>query len=271
MSFAYEIFTLPGASLHPDYGWLLLESLPPCVRPRRAHRNHHVKYILDGSVVNKFEDMEIHLKKGQAIFIPPKKEYTVMTENGCKALDLVICPTNINNMAFQEFIRLTGGNVTVTSPVDLNLSFEELKRLISIPSDLNRILIKNKSEYMAISVLAELSNTGKSKFKQKIESIANSEKFNYNLKTLCKLTGYSQTHFERLMVMHFGCSGIEYFNRIRINEICNLLCTTNFSLAEIAEKMGFCDTSHLNTFFKKRINTTPGKYRKEMNILKRPQ
>lgn len=262
MPFTYEIFTLPKASLHPDYGWLMLQSLPSGTRPHIAHRNYHVKYILDGSAVNIFDGKEINLKKGQAIFIPPNKEFTILTENGYQMLDLVFSAHNKNNAVFQEFLRLTNGDITVTPPINLDLSYDELKHLITVPSDLNRILIKNKSEYMSVSVLEEFARNEQSEFKQKIEAITNNENVNFNLKTLCELTGYSQTHFERLMLKNFGCSAIEYFNRIRINKVCTLLRATNLSLPEIAEKCGFYDTSHLNTFFKKRMEITPGKYRK---------
>ncbi len=262
MIFTSERYTLPSAFLHHDYGWLMLQSLPPYTGPHITHRNYHIKYILDGSAENIFENKIIHLKKGQGIFIPPNKEFTIISENGYRKLDLVVSTHKANNIAFQEFLRLTNGDITVTTPLNLALSYDELKHLITVPSNLNRALIKNKSEYMVLSVLEELARNEQSEFKQKIEAIINTENVNFNLKTLCELTGYSQTHFERLMLKNFGCSAIEYFNRIRINKICSLLRTTNLSLPEIAEKCGFYDTSHLNTFFKKRMEITPGKYRK---------
>jgi len=58
---------------------------------------------------------------------------------------------------------------------------------------------------------------------------------------------------------------LEYFNKIKLERICNLLKTTDLNLKEIAEKLEFYDTSHLNTFFKKRMGITPGKYRKDGN------
>ena len=262
MSFTYEIFALSGASLHPDYGWLTLQSLPSGTRPHIVHRNYHVKYILDGSATFLFENKELFLKKGQGIFIPNEKEYEIHINEGLKILDIVVNHWGNKKTVFNEFIRLTNGEVTATGLINLNVTYKQFKDIINVPSDLNRILIKNKSEYMALSVLEELSRSEKSEFKQKIETITNNENVNFNLKTLCELTGYSQTHFERLMLKNFGCSAIEYFNRIRINKICSLLKTTSLTLPEIAEKCGFYDTSHLHTFFKKRMGTTPGKYRK---------
>lgn len=263
MSFINEYFTLNSKHLRSGYSWLLLSSSPPKTEYARSHRNYHVKYILDGSVTNIFEDGEITLKKGQGIIFPPHIPYTVFSPAGYRKLDLVVANKEPHTVVFQELLRLSNGEVTVTKPFDLNISYEELRYLLTVPSDFNNVLINNKSENMVLSVFENLGHTEISEFKQKIEAITAGGETKYDLKKLCELTGYSQTHFERLMVKHFGCSGIEYFNRIRTNNICTLLRTTSLSLPEIAEQTGFYDTSHLNAFFKKRTGTTPGKYRKE--------
>ena len=262
MNFANECYSLNATFLRPGYGWFILRSDPAEKIFIFNHRNYHLKFILDGSVTFSFKNKEFLLKKGQGIFIPKEKKYTMQSEEGLRIFDIVINHWGLEKTVFKEFIRLTNGEPTVTNPININVTYEQLKAIIIVPSDLNRLIIGNKSEYIVLSVLEELARNEQSEFKQKIEAITNSENVNFNLKTLCELTGYSQTHFERLMLKNFGCSAIEYFNRIRINKICSLLKTTSLTLPEISEKCGFYDTSHLNTFFKKRMEITPGKYRK---------
>jgi len=262
MCFTNEVFVLNNTFLRPGYAWCALSSSSEGKKLKFYHRNYHLKFILDGSANFQFENKKFLLKKGQGIFIPNEKKYEIHINEGLRTLDLIINHWGTKKTVFNEFIRLTNNEVTVTNPINLNIAYEQIKGIITVPSDLNRIIIGNKSEYIILSVLEEIARNEKSEFKEKIEAITNNDNVNSNLKTLCELTGYSQTHLERMMLKNFGCSAIEYFNRIRINKVCTLLRTTNLSLPEIAEKCNFYDTSHLNTFFKKRMGTTPGKYRK---------
>lgn len=262
MSFASEYFTVQGNNLTDPYCWLLLRSASAGVSFKRNHRNFHIRYIISGSVKYTFEDREILLRENQGIIVPPNVPYTAFSKNGYQKLDIVLIRKNPETTIMQKVLQVSEGQIAVTRTLALDISYEELRRIIMVPSDFNYILIQNKSEGMVLAVLEELARTGNSEFREKIEKISSLEIKEYNLKTLCTLTGYSQAHFERLMVQNFGCSGIEYFNRIRINKICNLLKTSTLSLSQIAEATGFYDTSHIIIFFKKRMNTTPGKYRK---------
>lgn len=263
MPFISEYFTVQSHNLPAPYCWLLLRSVGAGVSSKRNHRNFHIRYIISGTAKYIFEDGEIEIREGQGIIMPPKIPYTVYTEKGYQKLDLVPVRKAPETVIMQKTLEVSEGKLTISHPFNLNLSYEKLKHIIIVPSDFNYALIQNKSEGMALAVLEELSRMRRSDFKEKIEKISSLDIKTHNLKILCELTGYSQAHFERLMVQNFGCSGIEYFNRIRTNKICNLLRTTALSIPEIAEITGFYDSSHLTTFFKRRMGITPGRYRKD--------
>lgn len=59
-----------------------------------------------------------------------------------------------------------------------------------------------------------------------------------------------------------GQSPVEYLQEIRINIARDLLKTSNLSLSEIADKVGYQDSSHFNHLFKKIVTVTPAAYRK---------
>lgn len=48
---------------------------------------------------------------------------------------------------------------------------------------------------------------------------------------------------------------------IRLKKSQELLTTTNYSIAKIAEMLSFSDTAQFSTFFRKRQNMTPREYR----------
>ena len=69
-----------------------------------------------------------------------------------------------------------------------------------------------------------------------------------SLDELCGMMNFSKTHLERLTKKEFGCSAIEYTDKLRFLKICSLLTTTDKTLAAIAEECGFFDSSHLCVF-----------------------
>lgn len=58
-----------------------------------------------------------------------------------------------------------------------------------------------------------------------------------------------------------GQSPLEYLQNVRINTAKDLLKTSNLSIGDIADKVGYQDTSYLTVLFKKRLAITPNAYR----------
>ena len=74
----------------------------------------------------------------------------------------------------------------------------------------------------------------------------------------CVSVGY----FERVFRSYMGITPTEYRNQHKVNRIKMLLQKAEEGLDEIAEKIGFCDSSYLCRFFKKETGMTPREYRK---------
>lgn len=77
------------------------------------------------------------------------------------------------------------------------------------------------------------------------------------------------THISRYRVSHFikealGINYRDFLQNSRFEQALKLLKETNRSVVEIAKNSGFSDHKYLNAIMKKRFNTTPLKYRKEV-------
>ena len=259
-----EFYAIYNNSLMPPLGMLSIFAKPPYCNEKRQHRNYHVIYILSGSVNFEFKGKAITLSKSEAVIIPPDFEYNITTETGYEQFDIILSVWNKQRQTvWKHFVELTKDGIITTKPIKFEYSFDDLKKLFTLPTEINCYSLNIKAESILLNILEQNCPTETSAFKRKIAEITALNKNNLTLGTLSKLSGYSPTHFERLMLKHFGCSGVEYFNKMKLERICNLLKTTDLTLKEIAEKLEFYDTSHLNTFFKKRMGITPAKYRKE--------
>lgn len=53
----------------------------------------------------------------------------------------------------------------------------------------------------------------------------------------------------------------EHLRALRVEHACSLLLESGLSLAEVAQRCGFCDQSHFTSVFKKNVGMTPGEFR----------
>lgn len=96
-----------------------------------------------------------------------------------------------------------------------------------------------------------------------------SEQFDMNyLADICRL---SPTHFRRLFHSIMGTSPLDFLNSTRITKACNLLRSTEYSILEISEMVGFRSVSSFNRHFMEIMQTTPRNYRNETLLTKKSQ
>ncbi len=71
----------------------------------------------------------------------------------------------------------------------------------------------------------------------------------------------SPYYLSHLFRDELGMTFIEFVTGIRVEEAARLLRTTNLSIIEIAEKVGYSDSSYFSKVFKKSQGVTPSQYR----------
>ena len=88
---------------------------------------------------------------------------------------------------------------------------------------------------------------------------------NYNkqltLDELARKSNYSKSRFTKIFSEITGTTPIRYQNDIRLMVSCEMLSSTEFSIAYIAYTCGFNDPLYYSKFFKKKYGVTPTQYR----------
>ena len=80
--------------------------------------------------------------------------------------------------------------------------------------------------------------------------------------TLAAKVSLSVSQFDRRFKQHFRTTPRKYLTEVRINAACQLLSSSNLSVAAIAVQTGFYDQSHFTKQFTKLKGTTPAQYRR---------
>jgi AraC-like DNA-binding protein/quercetin dioxygenase-like cupin family protein len=86
------------------------------------------------------------------------------------------------------------------------------------------------------------------------------------LSTATSIVGMSKTHFMRTFKKLTGQPFESYLNHFRIAKAQALLATTDKSISEIGEEVGFCDQSYFGLVFRRLVHLTPRDYRKNLPL-----
>lgn len=97
-----------------------------------------------------------------------------------------------------------------------------------------------------------------------LDYIENNYMQQFSVEFLSDLCHWSPTHFRRVFHEVMGTSPLDFVNNTRILKSCNLLCSTEESILNISEMVGFQSVSSYNRYFIRTMQTTPREYRKQM-------
>lgn len=92
-------------------------------------------------------------------------------------------------------------------------------------------------------------------------------KENLTVNYLASRANLHQDYFSRLFFKYTGQRPLSYLHEKRIERAQYLIATTNLSLIEIAEKIGFENLPHFSKIFKKVTSLTPGEYKKQNGLM----
>lgn len=86
------------------------------------------------------------------------------------------------------------------------------------------------------------------------------------LEDLSTMAFLSPNYFSRLFKECTSLTISEYIQKLRIEEACHLLKTTDRTVLDIAIQVGYRDIKHFNLIFKRINGIAPGAYRKSLKI-----
>ena len=148
------------------------------------------------------------------------------------------------------------------------INFEELYRNLSFFDESKMQAVVSIAEIVAKHILTEKFLVPKRNSRIEIAT----EYINLNFsRPLCvdfisKELHISKSSLYEMFHSNFGCTVNEYINSVRIQKACDLLKTTDLPIEEISRQTGFSKASYFTRVFKKTMNVTPLKYRKNKDL-----
>ncbi len=261
-----------------------------------AHEFIEISYVASGSGVHILGDKEYRVNKGDLFLINYHipHEFRSFQPSDAEPINVYNCVFKpefidvnlldykdfkdvIQYLSFRSIFSLNPDNVD-----DLKLSEGENPALENIYKKMLKEFTAKEDGYIEllrvylIELLIQIFRSMKasihkktdmmshhaSLMEQSIQYLKSNYKVNVKLSELASLSFLSPTYYCKLFKDYTGVTISEYIQKLRIEEACNLLMTTDLKVIAVAQKIGYSDIKHFNEVFKKLTGTTPSAYKK---------
>lgn len=251
------------------------------------HPEIELTLIIEGEMLYKVNDHLFHLHEGEALFGNMSSFHTGMkSENrDCEYISITFDPKLIygyeNSIVYRKYVEPIVQNFSL-SAIHINQSVEWHHKAIEILKDIIRIGQEKESTYEMDILLSlqqfwkllylhnntalSMSSCDKRNY-DRIRSILAYIEDNYTAKlTLEDIASYihlCKSECCRLFKRYMKVSLFEFILQYRIEKSLNYLASSEYSIIEIANLVGFNDSNYYSKVFSKIKGCSPMKYRKK--------
>ena len=250
-----------------------------------------INIITKGKGVHYIDNSKLPAEAGDVFIIPPDMAHGYVGNDGFDVYHILMNNKYVQKN-FSDLQSIPGFSMLfniepimrakMSSPLYLKLTAEQLESISDLLTDRQEQMIVNSTEEAFINTGAFLMVVTKlcRFYMQNTETMTEDashkdanfmralsmihERYNEKLplSDLAKEARLSKSTFVRKFIYICKLSPAEYITKKRIEVAENMLISSNASVSEVAEKVGFYDAAHFSRTFKKVNGVTPLEYRK---------
>lgn len=237
---------------------------------QHSHHFTELFYIVKGRGYFILPNCEIPVKENDLVIINPNVEHT---EKSNKLDSLEYIALGIEGLSFElqsEENSQTGLFTYQGDREDILFYLNKLLSEIKNNRDEYEVICQNIIEILIVKLRREKKLTIKKTETKNINKsvslithyINQNYRENITLDILAEVGYINKYYLAHRFKSDMNISPIEYLNQVRIRESKILLETTDYSIADIAEFIGFSSQSFFTQVFKRTTNQTPSNFRK---------
>ncbi len=230
--------------------------------PFHKHSYYEISYVAQGKGVHNVNGISYPVEKGDIILFSKNDIHSCHPVKGLKII--TCCFVSIENLNYFPF----GSNSLLVSlskeqMVEVEALFKTIEIELKIKNCHFEHVIQNCIDM--ILLIMGRQNENKVSFDPLWGNLLSYVSDNYHDVTLEDATDImrmSKSYFCRKFKQQFSVSFLTYVNQIRIQQAQKLLNSTNLTIPEISERIGYGNNlCRLHEDFKKFTHTTPHKYK----------
>ena len=250
------------------------------------HTYFELVYVLRGTATRKMSDTAVPVSVGDYYVANPRSAHGYENLQGLEVIHCMFLPEHINQAltdcpSISSLLshRILHFGVPVDIPIADRVFHDTdgaIRRIIKTmereyaeqPTGYKEMLRCYLTQALVYAVRASETRFPHEAVPKVMEYLKAHYTESLSLDTLSQLTGYTPQYLSNLFTMEVGMSIQSFLQRMRMEEACNLLATTNLSVAQIAAAVGYQDTRHFSKVFRRYQTISPREYRKAAELNK---
>jgi len=208
-----------------------------------------------------------YLKQLNLVILKQKSDEIEHTLNGVKFYeDVIKTPEMVNKV--KESLLNQVAQYLLTQSFDFSYDIEEVRN-----ETLDGMLKDVKKIYH--DVMMQIESVQTLKYSGDIQSILDFIDQHYmyqiSLNDVAEMFNISKEHMSRTFKKHTGEGVTQYILRKKMEGAVDLIRSTDYSMKEIGELMGFENIPYFYKMFKKKFDCSPGEYKESLNSLEKQE
>lgn len=231
--------------------------------------DYSLMYVHEGSLSLNTPLIDVTLRKGEIIIIPP---YTTIAKSSPRGENVHYLWLHFTGSKAEELLKNVNFEANKVYNIGVHYIFSNYWKNLY-----RECIINDEHSIEAIatiltSVFYDLARYTKKQFTsyslKTIRYIHENLSQDYDLKKLADIENLSKSRYRALFMEITGTSPINYIIDLRINTAADLLTNSSLSISNISKYVGYEDPYYFSRLFKSRIGISPAAYRKETIINK---
>lgn len=234
-----------------------------------ARHDYYMMYVIKGSMNIEFGDYAGVINAGELLVMRPGTKYRYRSEKGSGLNYLWLHFTGYEAEKTVEKASVPLNKICFCG--NIGSVIECWKRLYT-----EFILNDEHFEEATILILKEIliafsravnNKRKKNRLLKSTMYIHENYQKKINIEALALMENLSLSHYRALFTQMFGESPVEYIISRRIDAAIYMLESSDKKLSEISSLVGYNDVYYFGRQFKRKIGVSPGKYRKQKQIV----
>ena len=247
----------------------MLMTYPFTTDNKEGRLDYYLMYIKSGRLRVFAPEGELCATAGDAVCFPPRHRYTY-SFSGEGELNYFWCHFTgsdaaalVSELGFGEPPSVCH----VGHEALINAEFERVFSLFSERDDLRERILGHAFEGLLLSIAKSVRKRDDTPpLGASIEYVNENYTKDIPIPKLAKLENLSNSRFSVLFAKQTGTSPIRYITRLRMQNACELLLSTDLSVKEIGATVGYADPHFFSKHFKAYIGSSPAEYRKSFRV-----
>ncbi|MCA0758626.1 AraC family transcriptional regulator [Paenibacillus sp. N4] len=268
---------------NPDFDIFINREVESFSLSQHTHDFIEISYVEEGNGYHYVEDQMIPIKRGDLFVIPIGTSHVFRPTSQDNPLVIYNC---IFRTSMLEQLRSVVREPSIlhslfygSQPSAVKwLQFQDkFDKFLTVMQGMYREFLKKEAQYeflmmgQLIQVLAMLQryecdgslvSTPTNKMDDAIQYINDHYAANLTVQQVSERSFMSPSHFQRLFKKTTGVTFMTYLQNFRIQRCCELLKSTEMTIQEAANQVGYQDMKFFHELFRKKTGVTPREYRR---------